>query len=291
MRRVVKSEQVAHLWANKSQSDARNANRSLWFKGDSIWSYGLHYELGRHITYNGEPLVMINTKGYSVTTRKQIRMVQDATKHLLQLDSKIGLDQSDVRQTLVDRQDAVISELMYVFSRRKFFCTGDEWCADRSDKLVEFNNLCKKLGHYELTVEMPTDFWVLCREHIKYRSEQETIADTLKAAKREIDRAKEAESLKGHLTNWLAGWITIEVSLHAFDPQHIRVKGDYVETTRGANVPLRAAKLFMQLLDTGRIKPGDKVGSFPFESYDAKTGIITIGCHRFDIKQVREALK
>lgn len=290
MKRLVKSEQVAHLWANKSQSDARNANGSLWFKGNSIYSYGLHYELGRHIIYNGVPLVMINSTGYSVTTAKQIRMARSATSHLLQLDSTHGLEPENVFDALVTEQGDVIDRLMGVFNQRSFYFTPDEWCEVHGNMLGEFNILCKKLGHYELTLEMPTDFWVLCREHVKYRNERKTEADTLKAIKREAERLEKLKDLREDLAKWKLGW-NVNRSLHAFDPQHIRVKGDNVETTRGASVPVRAAKLFIELLEAGRIKAGDRVGDFPFESYDSKTGIITIGCHRFDMKQVREVLK
>ena len=46
------SDQVIHLWANQSQTEARS--RNVFFKGTSIWSYGFHYELGRLIQFKGK---------------------------------------------------------------------------------------------------------------------------------------------------------------------------------------------------------------------------------------------
>ena len=47
---VVSPETVAHLWANQVQQEAKNSNRSFYFYGPSIYSYGSHFEIARHVT-------------------------------------------------------------------------------------------------------------------------------------------------------------------------------------------------------------------------------------------------
>lgn len=36
---------VAHLWANEKQESANGSN--FYFEGESIYSYGRHFEVGR----------------------------------------------------------------------------------------------------------------------------------------------------------------------------------------------------------------------------------------------------
>lgn len=65
---------IAHLWANEQQGSAKGSN--FFFEGDSIYSYGRHFEAGR-IVWNkrGERAYLVNTSRYSVTTGKHMSKV------------------------------------------------------------------------------------------------------------------------------------------------------------------------------------------------------------------------
>src|SRR5436190_15215353 len=76
--------QIAHLWMNKKQDSARDGRGSFYFKGDTIYSYGAHFPIARHITNkNGEHAVLMTTRTYSNTTAKHISMVQSALHGLV----------------------------------------------------------------------------------------------------------------------------------------------------------------------------------------------------------------
>lgn len=45
MKKVVSPEMTAHLWANKSQPEAQNSGRTIFFVGSTIYSYGSHYPM------------------------------------------------------------------------------------------------------------------------------------------------------------------------------------------------------------------------------------------------------
>lgn len=68
MKKVVATSQVSHLWANKSQSEARNPGGNLFFHGPTIWSYGRHFAIASHLD-NGR--IIWNDATYSNTTAKQ----------------------------------------------------------------------------------------------------------------------------------------------------------------------------------------------------------------------------
>ena len=77
MKKVLTPEKVAQAWATKSQSEARNASGNFYFDGDTIYSYGSHFPIARHVTNDlGEGAILITTKGYSVTTARQIGRVR-----------------------------------------------------------------------------------------------------------------------------------------------------------------------------------------------------------------------
>lgn len=68
---------VAHLWANESQESANGSN--FYFEGQSIYSYGRHFEVGRIVrNKRGEKAYLINDRYYSSTTSRHQYYVREA---------------------------------------------------------------------------------------------------------------------------------------------------------------------------------------------------------------------
>lgn len=68
---------VAHLWANESQESANGSN--FYFEGESIYSYGRHFEVGRIVrNKRGEKAYLINDTYYSSTTSRHQYYVREA---------------------------------------------------------------------------------------------------------------------------------------------------------------------------------------------------------------------
>ena len=77
MKRVfTTSYDVAHLWANQTQDEARC--RNTFFYNETIYSYGYHFPMGKIFGST----VLITTRSYSVTTSKHLREVESAASHL-----------------------------------------------------------------------------------------------------------------------------------------------------------------------------------------------------------------
>lgn len=84
---VFPSDEIPHLWAHQSQQSARNAGHRIYFEGDTIFSYGSHFPMARHVTAEGDREtgagkgargVLFNSGKYSVTTAKHQTMVRRA---------------------------------------------------------------------------------------------------------------------------------------------------------------------------------------------------------------------
>ena len=69
MRHVYPNHEIPHLWAHQSQDEARNSTGSFYFEGTTIYSYGSHFPIARHITNERvERAVLFTTAHHSVTT-------------------------------------------------------------------------------------------------------------------------------------------------------------------------------------------------------------------------------
>ncbi len=172
MKRIKKvftsSHQVFNLWAAQSQSDARqggNRTRSF-FEGVSCYSYGMHYELGRIVEYNGVKLAIINNTGYSHTTSKHMHQAYQSASMLMPVLSATTFD---VFQALVENQDALINRFMCQLGRLSFW--KDAKAMDEYDRkyVNAFNALAIKLGHSELVLKVNQGLIDVIQEHIQSR--------------------------------------------------------------------------------------------------------------------------
>ncbi len=81
MKTVFNNTDCVHTFAQRTQQTGRTSNNNIFFEGDSIYSYGYHYELGRFLD---DKTILINDKGYSPTTGKHIGLLAGATSQYKQ---------------------------------------------------------------------------------------------------------------------------------------------------------------------------------------------------------------
>ena len=79
MRKVVSPQDVAHLFATQSQSEARTQSGSLYFYNDKIYSYGSHFCIARFVD---SKTLLFTERRYSKSTSKHINYVRHATSHI-----------------------------------------------------------------------------------------------------------------------------------------------------------------------------------------------------------------
>src|SRR3954470_1643232 len=78
MKTRVETHTVAKLWANKTQSNARNG-RNFYFDDDTIYSYGPHFPIARHVkNQKGQSAILFTTRDYSSTTATHKRIVENS---------------------------------------------------------------------------------------------------------------------------------------------------------------------------------------------------------------------
>ena len=75
-------DMVAHLWANRTQDYARNPGHNFYFSGETIYSYGSHFPIARHVESKRGRAVLFTTRSYSATTAGHKCTVAGACRHL-----------------------------------------------------------------------------------------------------------------------------------------------------------------------------------------------------------------
>ena len=56
---VFDTGEIPHLWAHRTQDEARNRQGNLYFTGNTIYSYGSHFPIARHVVSEGERAVLL----------------------------------------------------------------------------------------------------------------------------------------------------------------------------------------------------------------------------------------
>jgi hypothetical protein len=78
IRKVFPTSEIPHLWFHQTQSDARSQG-NVFFNGDTIYSYGEHFPIARHVTNkSGQRAVLFTIAHYSVTTTGHCSAVRSA---------------------------------------------------------------------------------------------------------------------------------------------------------------------------------------------------------------------
>ena len=76
-------QEVAHIWANPRCEDDHASGFNMFFKGDTIYSYGRHFPIARHVeNEQGESAVLFTTESYGISTGKHKTYTSRACRHL-----------------------------------------------------------------------------------------------------------------------------------------------------------------------------------------------------------------
>jgi hypothetical protein len=81
MKKVVEKSTVAHLWANQTQDEARTPTGNFYFWRETIYSYGSHFPIAKHIVHEGKKAILFTLRTYSTTTAQQISIVRQAVRY------------------------------------------------------------------------------------------------------------------------------------------------------------------------------------------------------------------
>ena len=298
MKNVFKTDEVAHIWAQQKQDEGRNAQGNFYFTGKTIFSYGGHFPIASFVAPG---VVLITTRGYSNTTAKHIWAVRDAIRHLkvyegheVPVDNMFGLypHAGNLERFIADfprQQKAAVKSRKYGDQERAKLSAdirrAVEYAAYFKKGISKANRAALKVwADKEKTGRLFSDKELL---KIKAVVKEETAAAKVRnAERRAIEAARLAEQRRTreeNLMRWLAGESVNSYNLPT-DGVRLRIIGDEIQTTRGAAIPLSAARTLWDRLTTQKPVHGLELGNYTVTSFDGSA--LVVGCHNIPMREV-----
>lgn len=272
--------QCAHLWANRSREHGTAGRGRMFFRDDVIYSYGGHFPIARH--YKG--VVLFTTRGYSVTTAGHKSCVLSACRHLtvFHVEDVLAKPSGKTVKEYAGRINHLIGEL-----RR----ARNPHSGSLRSLVDEANRFCQTFK-FKTRFSLPDDIEALDAKGEAWRERRDERRAEARAKREKLLAAMSAERIE----KWLAGDSVATHLLYGL-PVYLRARGDTMETSRGAKVPLADAErtfgFVKKLRDAGREWQANgeqhPIGEFRLSAVNAQ-GVVA-GCHRVSWEEIERFAK
>jgi len=256
------NREVAHKWANRSRQEGSGSN--LFFRGDTIYSYGDHFPIARHV----DGVILFTTRGYSSTTAKHKSYTIGTCSHkqVFFVDDPTAKPSKAHLKAYAER----IRDLELKVGRAR----NVEFALQRLEREVEEANKFAEHFGFETRFKINVDLEEL-REKAKLQAERE------RKARDARDRKLEAE-IKETIFNWKQG-APVQIPW-AYQKVLLRARNGQMETSKGAIVPLadaeRTFRFVRQMRERGWRRNGEqhRIGDYQLDAVNEQE--VIAGCHR-----------
>lgn len=303
MKNVFSNAQCAHVWAQQTQKSGRSSGDSMYFEGDSIYSYGAHYLMAKLFRVKGQRIAVINSNGYSMTTAKHTAHVRDALRGLDVLVMTLP-DPSAIKSAANVKylKDGV--ELRYAHCEANVRVDSKN---DIRDRLANITTEIKRVNMYLKVmglkpIKLNEKRYAAIKKHLEARFKRYLELQTPEMiAKRENDKVKRAEAkvrkseteVRDSIVAFRQNGI-IRGVLATLPYALLRIQGSEVMTSRGARVPLDAAREAVKRLLTPQVFEPFAIGQFQVEDVifnnELNDTVIQAGCHRILLSEAKAVL-
>ena len=288
MKTVVSKTDVAHMWANKTQSEAKTPTRNFYFNGDTIYSYGSHFPIAVH--YKG--IVLFTLNSYSVTTSEHISLTRSACSHLTKLyclnpeNAKGGYHTQNIEYWF--KQIKVQFAKLVKATKPQLYVYAINGNIDQLNAYLKFFK-AKLTAEQKKLLILATQDTISLKTALKDAIEIENKAKELKLQKakkayaeyvdlwhnysdfKEFSDTKKA--LSSHYSNTMNGTLLTM----------LRTNGKEIETSKGIKLPLNVAKRVYTTYLT-KVKQGGCIGCgdwkiLEYSVTSANDSLLVVGCH------------
>lgn len=266
MKKVLSNHDVAHKFALQSQPEATNPNRSFYFEGTELFSYGRHFCIAKFADAN---TLLFTERSYSNTTAEHINYAWQATIHIKQIRCPFpaGSHAENFNWWI-----ARANEQLELLKRSR---KPEKYVAE----LLRIEDKAKKYSEY-FGIEVNNQLQQLVNCHdkeqaIKYSEEAARIeaARIAKAHKKELISFREFKRNSIYTRNGL---------------DYIRMNDGYFETSQGVRIPIAVGLKFYELLSEGLITAGNRL--MQYEVREVTKDSVSIGCHTITFKEIKRAI-
>lgn len=301
MKKVFPMREIPHLWAHRTQEDAKGGN--MFFENDTIFSYGTHFPIARHVfNKSGGHCVLFTTRTYSTTTSSHISMVRQAIPEDVPVFYARKPDQYLNPSSCLPEYRDKINALWE--KAKKSRANGDNVIAEITATISEANKFAEFFGFKTKFKSFPSrevdEILARAKRCRDTKREREPIS-LLVRVENAINKKKEA------IKRWCDGenvsipdaqkripflsWkdsAAIAESVNDAIPNttYLRRVGNNVQTSFGARVPVEHARLaykaVLGVMESGKPYRHNghtlHVGNYQIDSIDVD-GTLIAGCH------------
>lgn len=259
---------IAHMWANQTQDNARNSG-NFFYDNDTIYSYGRHFPIARHVTNEaGQKAVLFTTRSYSNTTAKHISIVRQASRHLNVLACHTPSEHNHHTNFAdwLNRIEYAASFLPRAKKPEKYLSLIDE-------VRREINAY---IGFWGISIpeDLSTALSISNKEeYVSYQTKK----SELELLAKEHAAAELAKKHKKDLAEWLKGKGT-RLYVHN-GKDYLRIKEDRIETSQAVRIPIQIGESIYRKIISNQLQPGDKILDYTVDSVGDS---IKVGCHTFE---------
>lgn len=287
---------VAHLWATRAQESARTRTGSFYFDKDTIYSYGAHFPIARHVERNDQRYTLVTTKTSSVATANHAYQVQMALRShdvIMCRDLGVADTTSYHAKNVEDMQNMFNAMLLKADRARSNMATY-------VNKAGEYaNNFQRYIDFFELTAKpliLPYDFRERAMETdaaVKARVKERDVQIITNTLDMLCYWKRGASALREHFKD-----VSDSPHYNMYKvPVALRVHedGEQIETSHGAQIPIEHAYKVWQVVS--RLREGKQTytanghtlhaGPFAVQSID-EHGTLRAGCHTIDYAAMLE---
>ena len=302
MKRVFQtSSEIMHLFANKTQEEATNQTRNAYFNREGLFSYGYHYKLANHLKGGA---ILINDRGYSVTTSKHINEISQASRHKKQFFANsvlIGDVLQQIEFLLKKLPKARKRKLEYIATIKSLFNSFQAF-----QKYAKENKI-NKIYWSNNTILRP----IIDKRSKEYRrllyiaKNMQNLNilenDVIEAKKRQDKRkAKEQKQLIKAFRDGKREFVRLDYDLLKLDYNKNNInfdEGFFVRTSQNVKIKINEAIQTIETLqklnyDCDKINAnlkGYKIGYYSITK--AKNKALFVGCHKIKFKEIERLAK
>ena len=268
MRNVLPTSELCHKWANMEQESGRTSTGTLFFNRSTIYSYGSHFPIAKHIVNEqGQRAILFTLRSYSNTTAKHISSVWMSCKNddIIHCAYPNGTHDDNFKywEQLAEQDGA--SKLAKARKPEKYLTI-----------LAQIETTANLYASY-FGIELTETLKALLS--IKDKTEFLAFADK-KAEYLKAEQKKKETEQKRKFKEDIKKWFNCETSrLYTnYKYDFLRINDDRIQTTQAVQIPLEIGKRLYQSIKNGSLKVGDKVLNYSVNGIGKE---IKIGCHTF----------
>jgi hypothetical protein len=281
MKTVFNTSEIPHIWASQTQNNGRS-HGNIFFEGKTIYSYGHHFPIAT-IYAKDENIVFFNSGSYSSSTGHHQSMTRQAVRHKIIFTVPVVNLNSQYK---CDLKQAHEKNIAYYLNGIENFVNKQKR-ARKYSYVSNINGLLSEFQEYVKLFKLSHSLKKAEKELLNYSDASAILGGCNFTNLREKQAKAQSEKQIRDAKKRLFAWLGCKVP-YKKDKVYLRSHGDIIETTRGASVPIREARILYDRIRMGKDIKGFQIGYYTVIGIN---GTLKIGCHEIERDEINRLAK